>query len=1409
MIENKNIPATELYQRKFELKISDGIDSADLVDNDIEMDKEIENDNKNVDINNINNDNNENSNINNNPDINNNSSRNTSIITGNNNSVNGNGIDNHNQLNATNGNNRVGPNPFEFQFIKKDKNTSRDKKKQELEDDRRGKNKPKKTSSTSQLQSQQNKVKEREERGRSKVKVVNSSHNGSSEGDPQHSSKDSTGSTSQGISEAEEEQEMIRLFGISHFTSTKGKKVEGTDGSLAMMTRSKTNSRKIQSTFNFKTNDDGSVIIGNNCALDSTIKLFPISNRLNIEQIIDLDDGINNSSDIDADLNLGDNADLSDDYDSKILDLESKILNSNTNIKKITSLDFLNLSKQKFLDDKKTVKKKNQKNSATNTSGTNTKKKYKFKNKSFIVSLKFTSITHRNLIQKMVSNSENPFFSRGNIDYLSILHNPPEIIDLDNDRNINNSFVVTLKFKSRKFINRFSSIIEADENPFLTRGNITHDETILDEDKGDDRDSDFELITDLPNQNTKPGKQKTYKNPFFASVAEKAKIYESISSSTCNSTDNLILQNKNLRRNFKEKKIIHTRLPTREEFLVYDNSYYKESYKCQFKKKFDDLNIKLKPTSQRNKRKNLIYRNLLDGINGNDYEKLININSSTKKPGYKYSFKTITNAKLINRIEQEKSLYDSINKSQVFEKFRYYLIKNSSLPNYERFRNNLNSLLKTQLWQNFFAPKNSNQLIFDKKLSLNILTWLKTSFIKLKKKEINDRFPIEKKKKIKYKRCSKYDDRYDSDDDLDGFIVNDYEIEYNYTKNDLNYSLNNDNVNNISDDDDDDNYGDSSNSSKPFIPLMILSGESGSGKTASLYAIMNELCGYVHEINTNQSRSKKDMINLLKELSTTHSIHNKNQKNTKNTKNTKNNFFGINVNSDNNIVDNNDKIEKNHFQNGIILFENVDILFQDFDKGFWSSLKFALNISRKPIVLTCEDYSKIPNEFLKIAERENSWIHFDEDCIDKNELKMYLWLCCMSSERCRISKGVINEIINRNGCNLKRCLNELQWLCINPITKGISSKIGNTSNGGSNSSVEDTNVIDLDLDEDDEDDEDGSEYKESKNIDREFEKKNKMIENEESFFHIQDNDIKMEFKGSNDLDFVVTIDIDKNNIIGNEEGEDDGVTYVSSLEEETEELIKISKEFDNRSMCDMISNNTRSSIKHYDVNQQYLVYQNKLCKDNTNNKEREKYKKERNSKNNRSNKNNKNNDKVTTQLDFDLYLNDDFETDKIIVNNYERYLSEANYLSIHPLPFELDIGEELLKTMKVGPDKEDKRENLLKNKIISDVKEYLGHRLKKKILKLRYTRTLGESEANEYEEIRDSDCINILSWNKIILEMSPMVREIARNEWAIRVNTTHPAYAARDVTMNEMVQHMHFGHDGKEVLQTFLPQNRP
>lgn len=316
-----------------------------------------------------------------------------------------------------------------------------------------------------------------------------------------------------------------------------------------------------------------------------------------------------------------------------------------------------------------------------------------------------------------------------------------------------------------------------------------------------------------------------------------------------------------------------------------------------------------------------------------DYSSFVNPPTTHKLSEIDHSLKIIQDYDLVSIAE---TFVPTIESDYRYSRFLHMLSNPNELEN-----------TTNDLWTNFFKPKTSKEVLFDVRKTKAMRQWLKNSFKILKKKT----------KRPNFRKLRKGDV-----DEFDDFITDE-----------------------LDDDTEDEEY----------VPIMILCGPEGVGKSSAVYTLVEELSGYVYEINASQARGRKDIMTTLKELSTTQLVHQ------------------------------NQDTKDNEFQKGVILFEDVDILFES-DRGFWSVMEHVLSISRRPIILTCKDISVIPSHILECALNEKTLHDIRKQPLEV--ISEYLFLMALT-KNIEIDREILEQIIKDNSNDLRKCICALQVYC--------------------------------------------------------------------------------------------------------------------------------------------------------------------------------------------------------------------------------------------------------------------------------------------------------------------------------------------------------------------------------------------
>lgn len=179
--------------------------------------------------------------------------------------------------------------------------------------------------------------------------------------------------------------------------------------------------------------------------------------------------------------------------------------------------------------------------------------------------------------------------------------------------------------------------------------------------------------------------------------------------------------------------------------------------------------------------------------------------------------------------------------------------------------------------------------------------------------------------------------------------------------------------------------------------ILLVSGPTGCGKTASVYAVAKELGFEVFEINPGSRRGAKEILERVGDMTQNHLVQQHSKDNSADessvtpiddaavqnevasgVQRTMNGFFTSQpktaskigrkrkaVQQDDQKDENASKKPRKTQKQSLILLEEVDILFED-DKSFWTGVMSLINQSKRPIILTCNDESALPLDELPL-----------------------------------------------------------------------------------------------------------------------------------------------------------------------------------------------------------------------------------------------------------------------------------------------------------------------------------------------------------------------------------------------------------------------------------------------------------
>ncbi|CAO1340288.1 unnamed protein product [Diamesa serratosioi] len=181
---------------------------------------------------------------------------------------------------------------------------------------------------------------------------------------------------------------------------------------------------------------------------------------------------------------------------------------------------------------------------------------------------------------------------------------------------------------------------------------------------------------------------------------------------------------------------------------------------------------------------------------------------------------------------------------------------------------------------------------------------------------------------------------------------------------------------------------------------IVLFGEQSTGKSSSVYALANDLNYKVIEINAGSKRTGKKLLQDLQEATQSHRIN-------------KNKIFSSNEEQKSCSQDTN--AEKT-----LILIEDADIVFEDIDDGFVSSLQQLINISKRPVIMTSN--SRNCQHLVKYIQ--NNSIHYNQT--NSKAITDYLRTMCLV-EHFNIKTAHIGNLFALNDYDLRRTIVELEF----------------------------------------------------------------------------------------------------------------------------------------------------------------------------------------------------------------------------------------------------------------------------------------------------------------------------------------------------------------------------------------------
>ncbi|KAG5348082.1 ATAD5 protein, partial [Acromyrmex charruanus] len=187
--------------------------------------------------------------------------------------------------------------------------------------------------------------------------------------------------------------------------------------------------------------------------------------------------------------------------------------------------------------------------------------------------------------------------------------------------------------------------------------------------------------------------------------------------------------------------------------------------------------------------------------------------------------------------------------------------------------------------------------------------------------------------------------------------------------------------------------------------IAVLLGPHGSGKSASVYAIAEELGYSVIEVNASSKRTGKRILKELEEATKSHRIKKSKHKS----------LFER--------ITNEDETSKIS-QNSLIFLEDIDLVFEE-DEGFVSAAYQLASNTKRPIVMTCRNTCPHLN---KMAPQQNK-VYFHK--VSGNRVSTLLELIALAETGYRIPPNCLRKLLQEG--DLRQALLQLQYLLLSGL----------------------------------------------------------------------------------------------------------------------------------------------------------------------------------------------------------------------------------------------------------------------------------------------------------------------------------------------------------------------------------------
>ena len=221
---------------------------------------------------------------------------------------------------------------------------------------------------------------------------------------------------------------------------------------------------------------------------------------------------------------------------------------------------------------------------------------------------------------------------------------------------------------------------------------------------------------------------------------------------------------------------------------------------------------------------------------------------------------------------------------------------------------------------------------------------------------------------------------------------------------------------------------------------ILLTGPPGSGKTAAVFAVAEQLGFEVFEIHPGMRRSGRDIQEKIGDVTQNHLVHPPNSLSRESSASIDERSLltqgplpanqkilaGVMKSKHQKLLhveeQNDSKLSTTNSQKqSLILFEEVENLFED-DKGFWNQIQHLNRTSKRPLIMTCNDIDSIPFDDLDLF----AVLHYKPPDLD---VAIQHLARIAAAEGHLLSKAALRSLFLTKGQDLRSCITELNLWC--------------------------------------------------------------------------------------------------------------------------------------------------------------------------------------------------------------------------------------------------------------------------------------------------------------------------------------------------------------------------------------------